>query len=459
MIRETLSSYRDCFTGYTELRAQENTMQTIQILSGSVTANQLVRTGGVSARVQRGGAWGFSSNPSFSPDAVQSVLKAAAENAAFLGKSCPDAQALPSDPGVGRHDMRSAATQPTSQELLELLRSLDDYMARKYPDLLSRWVRLSRFDHEKNLITSDGSDSYFYLPQTHIYFSMTLQRDDGPVELMSRNNGGLGGAADLYASPESLYREIDALYENLRYKKEGIHPEAGVWDCILGPDLAGILAHEAVGHTVEADLVRGGSVAGDLLHEQVANERISIVDFAHTAFGERAPVPVYVDDEGTLARDAVIIDRGILKGYMHNKESARSYGVSPCGNARGFAFSDEPLIRMRNTAILPGQDKLEDMLASMENGYYLCCPSNGQADMTGEFMFGVTMGYEIRNGKRGRALLDTTVSGVAFDMLKTVTQVSDDVTWVSSGFCGKKQMMRVGMGGPAIRCKINMGGR
>ena len=85
--------------------------------------------------------------------------------------------------------------------------------------------------------------------------------------------------------------------------------------------------------------------------------------------------------------------------------------------------------------------------------------TNGQADTTGEFMFGVSMGYEIKKGKLGRALLDTTISGVAFEMLKTVDMVSDTVEWASSGYCGKKQPMPVGMGGPALRCKVMIGGR
>jgi len=131
----------------------------------------------------------------------------------------------------------------------------------------------------------------------------------------------------------------------------------------------------------------------------------------------------------------------------------------PTGNARAYQFSDEPLVRMRNTAILPGTDRLDDMIASIDDGYYLIRPSNGQADSTSEFMFGVTLGYEIKNGKIGRAIRDTTISGVAFDMLKTVTMVSPDMKWLSSGMCGKKQPIPVGMGGPAIKCKVTIGGR
>lgn len=92
-------------------------------------------------------------------------------------------------------------------------------------------------------------------------------------------------------------------------------------------------------------------------------------------------------------------------------------------------------------------------------GYYLINPSNGQADATSEFMFGVTLGYEIKNGKLGKAIKETTVSGVAFDLLKTISMVSDEINWSCAGMCGKKQMIPVGMGGPAIKCKVNIGGK
>jgi TldD protein len=114
---------------------------------------------------------------------------------------------------------------------------------------------------------------------------------------------------------------------------------------------------------------------------------------------------------------------------------------------------------MRNTAILPGKSKLEDMIASIDDGYYLVKTGNGQADTTGEFTFSIGLGYEIKNGKLGKAIRETTISGVAFEMLKTVDMISDDMFWECGGFCGKKQAMTVGMGGPAIRCDVNIGGR
>jgi TldD protein len=172
-----------------------------------------------------------------------------------------------------------------------------------------------------------------------------------------------------------------------------------------------------------------------------------------------ASLAIHVDDEGTPCQDTVLIENGVLRSYLHNKDSARRFNVEPTGNARAFAFSDEPLIRMRNTAIRPGSSRLEEMIADVEDGYYLVRSSNGQADSTSEFMFGVTFGHEIKNGKLGRAIRDVTIGGIAFDMLKTVTHVSDDQSWSCGGMCGKKQMIPVGMGGPAIKCRIQMGGR
>jgi TldD protein len=99
------------------------------------------------------------------------------------------------------------------------------------------------------------------------------------------------------------------------------------------------------------------------------------------------------------------------------------------------------------------------MIASIDDGYYLIKNSNGQADSTSEFTFGVTLGYKIKNGKISSAIKDTTISGIAFDVLRSVSMVSDDMVWSNGGMCGKKQPIPVSFGGPAIKCKVNIGGR
>ena len=461
MLQDILTARKALFaTGaHTELRGQNSRKRGVVLLNGDVIGNTRSDVSGISARVYKGGVYGFSSMAEYSAEAAETVLKAATENAAFMdrhaGAGKPPLPVMPLKQFPPQADIIDAE----QKVYVDFAREVDAYIAQKYPDLASRRVVSMEDSMEKLIIVSDGTDAHIMAPRSYTYVIMTAQTKDGaPVELF-KAFGGKGIFTRNFTDPSALYPEIDALYERIMQKREGVYADAGEKTVILDGMMTGMLSHEAVGHTVEADLVLGGSVAAHNLNKRVASDLVTLTDFAHTAFGEECPLPVYVDDEGTEAVNAPLIENGILTGYMNNRESAQHFGMQPQGNARAWSFSDEPLIRMRNTSIHPGTDKLEDMIASIDDGYYLIESNNGQADTTGEFMFGVTMGYEIKGGKIGKALLDTTISGVAFDMLKTVDMVSDKVTWCSSGYCGKKQPMPVGMGGPALRCKVKIGGR
>lgn len=444
---------------YTELRAHRNASTTIRFVNGNLVENSRTESSGCSARVYKNGFWGFASTPEVDAAAIRNVLDYAAKNAQFLAdRGGRKAEKLDAQAPRLEKDFSTKKPRLSQKQLVEFMKHLDSYIQQKYPGLKGRRLNMHNLDMEKTLRTSDGGRVYTLTPRSHVAVFLTGEREGKPVDIYDVV-GGRGQFEDVFEKPDHLFREVDELYGKLKAKCEGVYAEAGVHDVILAPDLAGILAHEAVGHTTEADIVMGGSVAAESMHKQVASELVSLVDYANEINGELAPVPVFADDEGTPASDCVIIDKGILKAFMHNKETAARFGVKPAGNARAFDFSDEPLIRMRNTAILPGKSKLADMITSIEHGYLLAHPGNGQADSTGEFMFAVHMGWEIKNGKLGRAIQDTTISGVAFDMLKTVTMVSDDMHWTNSGFCGKKQPMSVGMGGPAIKCRVALGGR
>jgi TldD protein len=269
---------------------------------------------------------------------------------------------------------------------------------------------------------------------------------------------GKGHLGDLDWSLDQLTPELDVLHDHLQAKRRAISARGGMHRVVMAPQLAGILAHEAMGHPCEADLVLGGAVTGDLVGKRVASELITMVDFAHTYGGAEVTVPVYCDDEGTPARDAVLIKDGILTEFMSSRETAARLGVAATGSARAYAPNDEPLVRMRNTAILPGTSRLDDMIAGIEDGYLLLRTGNGQADSTTEFMFAVTLAYEVKGGKIGRAIRDTTMSGSALKVLQSVDAVSNDMVWASGGYCGKKQPMVVSMGGPAIRAQVHLGG-
>jgi len=461
MLEDLLVGKKSLFeTGaHTELRAQENRNRRVVLVQGNMVGNDRSEVSGVSARVYKNGTYGFSCSAEYSDEKIEAVLRAATENALFMNQRVNKGKAMFPAIIPGYVELNRVIVDTQQKRIIDACKEVDAYIVKKYPKLSSRSVVYTEDSMDKILYTSDGHDGHTTSPRCYMYLTMCAETKDGvPVERFVPV-GGAGSFDDNFANLERVYKAADKLYEEIMEKKEGVYPEAGYKTVILGGMMTGMLAHEAVGHTVEADLVLGGSVAGPALNKMVASEKVSLVDFAHTAFGKTAPLPVYLDDEGTPAEDAILIQNGKLVGYMNNRESAAHFGVKPVGNARAWDFSDEPLIRMRNTTILPGTDKLEEMISTVKDGYYLLESNNGQADLTGEFMFGVCMGYEIKNGKLGRPLLDTTVSGVAFEMLKTVDMVSDEVVWSSSGFCGKKQRMPVGMGGPALRCQIMMGGK
>ena len=461
MLQDIIKSKTGLFADgvQTVLRGHENRTRRVVLLKGNLVQNARSEGRGINARVNNNGTFGFASIAEYTEEAAEKVLRSATENALFLGKHSGRNIALPASAGTGNIPLNRDIVDTEQKVIIEMCQTVDNYVATKYPDLTSRTIVYYEDSQDRIIYTSDAYNGHLVTPRCYLYVVLDAESKDGvPVE-MFKAFGGFGSFYDNFSKPEELYPEIDKVYKRLMDKKEGVYAEAGYKTVVLGGMMGGMLAHEAVGHTVEADLVRGGSVAGPSLNKRVASDLVTMVDFAHTYNGGLAPLPVYLDDEGTKAVDDVLIKDGILVGYMNDRESAAEYNMQPAGNARGWTFADEPIIRMRNTCILPGTNTVDELIASVDDGYYLIDSGNGQADLTGEFMFGVTCGYEIKNGKLGRALLDTTVTGVAFEMLKTVDMVSNEVEWSSSGFCGKKQPMAVGMGGPHMRCKIMIGGR
>lgn len=453
-----LKNYTSLLKEYTELRAQENRQFNLNLMNGDLIRNSLTSDRGISARILVNGAWGFASAPTIDKGNIEKTLHSASQNAEFMSKKTGKIQIAKLPGASANMDLATKKDKLMVQELIERMREYDDYLLRKYPDLSHRGLNCLQQDFIKEGINSENAHTYSHYARSYLTANLGLNSINGPVQLRSVL-GNAGQIEDTFPDFETFQKNIEKTYQQLKDKSQGITPEAGYKDVILSSRLAGILAHEAVGHPVEADLVLAGAVTADQLGQKVASDLVNLVDFAHTVYGKQAPMPVLFDDEGTAAADTVIIENGVLKQFMNNKQTAMKLDQKATGHARAWGFNDEPLIRMRNTAILPGKSKVEDMIASIDNGYFLIDHSNGEADSTSEFMFGVTMGYEIKKGKLGRALLDTTISGVAFDMLKTVSAVSDELEWVSYGTCGKKQPMTVGMGGPAIKCKIHVGGK
>jgi TldD protein len=443
---------------YAELREHEVRKVRKVMIDGNLTANTETSEGGVSARVFNKGYWGFASIPAMDQASRDKVARKAVDNASAMcrfGEKPELELAGNAYQGEQSTDHSPAMSQ---QESIELMEAVDAHCKDRYPNLKSTSVILHEESHRKSYgITNDGS-GLNTINRAACYILMTAEDKHGqPVQIMEPLSTK-GNLADLNLTMNMLEPVLDELHGHLQAKCNPVPVKGGDHTIVLSPALAGMLAHEAMGHPCEADIVLGGAITGNLVNQQIASELITMVDFAHSYNGQELMIPVYADDEGTEAIDAVLIENGVLKDFMSSRETAAKLGIQATGNARAYTFSDEPLVRMRNTAILPGKSKLADMISDVEHGYYLMKTGNGEADSTTEFMFGITLAYEIRNGKLGRAITDTTVSGRAINMLRTVDAVSDDMHWECSGYCGKKQPMVVSMGGPAIRAMAHLGG-
>jgi TldD protein len=444
---------------YSELRQHELRKTRLLMIDGSLAQNSRTAEGGLSARIYQDGYWGFASVPGAAGGQAARVGDKALQNARAMARFGPR-QALALSGGSYRgHHAYAGRTPLTPKEAVERMAELHAWCKQRYAGLKSTRFLLADEHHSKQLATSVGGDSLSSIQRAMCYVSFIAENEQGtPIEL-TEYVSGKGSLADLDLSIAALEPLLDQLHQQLMDKRSAVPARGGLHTVVMAPQLAGMLAHEAMGHPCEADLVLGGAVTRDLVGQRVASDLITMIDLAHSFRGEELMIPVYVDDEGTPSRDAVLIKNGILTEFMNSRETAAQLDLLPTGSARAYGPSDEPLVRMRNTAILPGKQSLQALIDGVDDGYLLLKTSNGQADSTTEFMFGISLAYEIRGGQLGRAVSDTTLSGSAIKVLQSVDAVSDDMYWTCSGYCGKKQPMVVSMGGPALRARAHLGGQ
>ena len=247
-----------------------------------------------------------------------------------------------------------------------------------------------------------------------------------------------------------------------KYAREAVHQAvvnlearpapAGQMSVVLGPGWPGILLHEAIGHGLEGDFNRKGSSAfANRIGERVAAPGVTVVDDG-TLSGRRGSLNV--DDEGTPAQQTVLIEDGILKGYIQDTHNARLMGVTPTGNGRRESYAHLPLPRMTNTYMMAGQSDPAEILASIDRGIYAVNFGGGQVDITnGKFVFSMSEAYWVENGKIQYPIKGATLIGNGPDALTRVSMIGNDLALDSGvGTCGKEgQSVPVGVGQPTLR--------
>lgn len=232
---------------------------------------------------------------------------------------------------------------------------------------------------------------------------------------------------------------------------------AGTFRVVLDPKLAGVFIHEALGHAVEADhVLQGESILAGMLNRKIGSETLNILDdpTLKNSFGF-----YFYDSEGTKGRKKAVVENGILKSYLHSRETASRMGQDSTGNARAQGFSNEPIVRMSNTYIQHGDMKFEELVEDIAFGVYLRGSNGGEVDtIRGVFQFSAEEGFLIENGEVTKPVKDVALSGKTLEILKNVDGVGDDFD-LHIGHCGKaSQLVPVGDGGPHVRTFATVGG-
>jgi TldD protein len=359
--------------------------------------------------------------------------------------------------GTFKSKVNDSVEDHSLEEKMKLVKDMEERTRGVSKDIKSsRCTYYEIIDH-KVIVTSDGAGAEVFDVKPE-FSVLAVAASEGKMNMGYDAYCVTGGWKDLFRrkTPEEMSEKAATLAVDL-LKASG--PKGGVSQVILDPSLVGLICHEAIGHTVEGDFVAAGSIMKGKLGENVASPLVSLVDSGVPKEDDHAAGTLLVDDEGVRTRDARIIDKGQLSTYLVNREMAKELGVEPCGNARAFEHTNRPIIRMRNTYLEPGDSSLDEILEDTKEGYLLKGGGDGQADANAEFMFTAGEAYEINDGDVGRLLKNVTISGRAFDVLKSVDMISRDF-WFDMGYgmCFKGQAAKVDGGGPYIRCMTLVGG-
>jgi len=287
-------------------------------------------------------------------------------------------------------------------------------------------------------------------PLVRVNVSVVVEQD-GRQESGSYGGGGRSGY-DVYLKPEYWQHAVDEALRQALVNLESVPAPAGEMTVVLGPGWPGILLHEAIGHGLEGDFNRKKTSAfAGLLGERVAAPGVTVVDDG-TIDGRRGSLSV--DDEGTPTSRTVLIEDGILKGYMQDRQNARLMGVAPTGNGRRQSYGCQVMPRMTNTYMLGGDKDPGEILASVKKGIYASNFGGGQVDITnGKFVFSCTEAYLIEDGKVGAPIKGATLIGNGPDALTRVSMIGNDMKLDTGvGTCGKNgQSVPVGVGQPTLR--------
>jgi TldD protein len=404
---------------------------------------------GAGIRAQSGTRTGYAHTDDLAVGNLEEAARQARAIADRAGES-----AVVAVPSRGRpHDLYSLLEPPIVTELarkLELLRKIDAATRAADPRVKQVIATLTSEEVVMLIATASGWTVGDVRPLTRL--NVTAIAEDGTKREIGSYGGGGRVAFDFFLEAGRWKRFAGEAARQAVLKLSAVDAPAGTMTVVLAPGWPGILLHEAIGHGLEGDFNRKGvSAFAGRLGQKVASELVTVVDDG-TIMNRRGSLNV--DDEGTPTGRTVLIEDGILTGYMQDRLNARLMGMPATGNGRRESYAHPPLPRMTNTFMLAGQDDPDEIVRSVKDGLYAVSFGGGQVDITnGKFVFSASEAYRIEDGKITSPVKGATLIGNGPDALTRVSRVGHDLALDEGiGTCGKDgQSVPVGVGLPTIR--------
>ncbi|MEE8403712.1 MAG: TldD/PmbA family protein, partial [Candidatus Hydrothermarchaeaceae archaeon] len=432
---------------FVDVIVQRSAVNSIVMKDGVIKEVSAGEVEGIGVRILEN-TWGFAS-----ANSLEDVLGAAkrAHRAAKLGKKIEfgEVKAIIDDvrvrPKIDPQDVGF-------EEKCEVLRKAFD-AASECKEVVSSTFSYVDANTGTQYMNSEGSRINAEYVRVG-FFASVFAKKDGQVQVGMERVGGMGGLEVIEGSTEGAR---DASARAVRLLDAAGAP-SGVFSVVMDPLLTGVLIHEALGHAVEADhVIQKESILEDKLNESIASEFVNVYDdpTIEGSFGF-----YFYDSEGTKARKKAVLEGGVLKEYLHSRETASELNMDGTGNARSQSFSHAPVVRMSNTYLAPGDSEFDEMLEDVKYGVYLKGSKGGEVDTArGVFQFSAEEGFLIENGELTKPLKDVSLSGETLEILKNIDAVGRDFD-MHIGFCGKaSQTVPVGDGGPHIRTLATVGGQ
>mgnify|MGYP001111606403 CR=1 FL=1 len=415
---------------------------------------------GLGIRVLKDHAWGFASVSGFDRDKVFEALDAAISMAEASATRSEEAVVAEIE-GIQDEIRAKVQIDPRSVGVEKKMVRLEHYeqaAAKVAGDKLSNSI-VSYSDFVTHETVCNTMGTLVTEETIRTFLSTVITVKDGSLLQKARSRVGEPIGFELLEKTGSEEFTVKAAKTALSLLAAS-PPPAGKFPVVFHPSITGLLTHEAFGHNAEADhILSGTSIIAGKLGEKIASELVTIID--DSTIPHKWGSYKY-DSEGTPGKRRILVENGVLKGYMHNLETAAKLGVSPNGSARAQDYSSRPIIRMSNTFIAPGESTFEELIRDIDNGIYLKGGEYGYVMCErGQFTCHAGEAFMIRNGEIAELLRDVSVAGLTLETLMNIDAVANDFEMKMPGFCGKNgQRMYVDNGGPHVRVReLVVGGR